>query len=299
MDASVMETRSFRPRRPWLAALLSLLYGPVGQVYVGRARRSLGLWLVWGCLMPTLALCLSSLRIGRFGLSVLFLCVVLYPLFLATDAFLLARRDRHAVPKRYQRWWVYLLCMVGFALGNLAVACFDRSFVAEAFVVVSRSMSPTIQPGDHILVDKFWWSRDRIHRDDVVAFLSNGPGSVHYVHRVIGLPGDEIEIKNERLFVNGKKWDDRHAVFQGALPPVDALINYGPAKVPPDCCFLLGDNRRHSKDCRFTGPIPLRDVHGKARFIYWSRERIFPNPNDTTVYELGAIRWGRCGARLD
>jgi hypothetical protein len=62
---------------------------------------------------------------------------------------------------------------------------------------------------------------------------------------------------------------------------------------------VLGDNRRRSRDSRISGPIPLADFYGKARLIYWSRPRQFPDPDDTTRYTHGPIRWDRIGARLD
>lgn len=240
-----------------------------------------------------------SLPIGCFGFVLLMLCGAAFPIYLAVDAFLLARANRHAMLKRYQQWWVYVLLFGVFGLGSNAIANLFRTFIGEAFVVPGSSMSPTIQPGDRILVDKRWYVRDRIHRNDVVAFRSEGPDSPLYFRRVAGLPGDTIEIKNERVFINGDEWGDPHAVYDGPLPPFSEMVNRGPVKIPPDYCFLLGDNRRMSKDSRMTGPIPLSNVCGVARWIFWSRERTFPNPNDTTHYVPGPIQWERLGLRLD
>ena len=294
-----METSSFKPRRPWLAGVLSLLGGPLGQIYVGRLRRSLLLWFVGVCLSLLLGLSFISLPIGRFGLLVLCLYVVVFPVYLAADAFLLARRNRHALPKRYQRWWVYPLFFILFSLSSSAVAHFMRSYLTEAFVVPTRSMSPTIQPGDRVLVDKLWFNRTHIHRGNVVVFRSKGPDFSMFLRRVAGLPGDELEIENERVFVNGTEWDDPHAVFNGPLPPYDVMVNYRRIKIPPGYCFLLGDNRRRSKDSRMEGPTPISDVYGIARCIYWSRERTFPNAGDTTHFVMGRIQWERVGLRLD
>jgi len=230
---------------------------------------------------------------------VLFLCVVAVPVYFAVDAFLLAKRNRFPSRKGYQRWWAYVLFFVLFCLGNNAVAHLVRSFIGEAFIVPTRGMSPTILPGERILVDRLWYSRDHVHRGDVVVFRSEGPGSPLFVQRVVGLPGDEIEIRNERVFINKAEWDDPHAVFTGPPPSFEAMVDYGPARIPAECYFLLGDNRRMSKDSRMIGPIPRSDLYGVARFVYWSRERTFPNPDDTTHHAPGAFHWDRLGLRLD
>jgi signal peptidase I len=224
-----------------------------------------------------------------------------YPVYLAVDAFWVSRRDRNAPLKRYQRWWLYILFWLGFLLASCAFGFSIRAVIAEAFLVPSRSMSPTIQPGDRILVDKLSWSPEKIRRNDVVVFLSEGPGSPMFVARVVGLPGDKIEVKNERVLVNGEPWDDEHAVFQGKLYSSfePRLANMGPITVPEGHFFELGDNRRMAKDSRLVGPIPMSSLHGVARLIYWSQDRVFPNPRDITHYELGPIRWDRIGQRLD
>ena len=299
-----METipANIKPRRPWLAALLSLLSGSLGQVYAGHFRRSMFLWIIGVFFGLILALCFISLPLGRLGMTLLLLCVPAFTVFLVIDAFLLARRSRDAPLKRYQRWWVYILLYVAFIAGSNALAYVFKTFIGEAFVVPTRSMSPTIMAGDRIFVDKLWASSSRLQRNDVVVYRRKGPDSALYVTRVVGFPGDKIVIKNEQVFVNGAKWDDRHAVFEG--PPVRRvynvdhfvdIANYGPVTVPPDCFFVLGDNRRRAKDSRLLGPIPLSNFYGKALVVYWSHPREFPDPNDTTHYTLGKIRWDRIG----
>ncbi|MFC1597829.1 signal peptidase I [Planctomycetota bacterium] len=294
-----VEDRITKPRRAWLAALLSLFGGPLGQVYVGRFRRSVVLWAVGGVLLPILVFACISFPLGPSGLTLLCVCILGYPIYLAADAFLLARANRDAPLKRYQRWWVYLLVFVAFCLANNTAARAVRSFIAEAFLVPTRAMAPTIEPGDRILVDKLWCNPKSLRRNDIVVFRSAGTGSPLYIMRLVGLPGDEIEIRDEHVLLNGTEWDDRYAVFGGDLPSYPELTNCGPIRIPSDSFFVLGDNRRMSKDSRIIGPIPLSDLHGKARMIYWSRERTFPDPWDTSHYEPGPIGWDRMGTRLD
>jgi len=210
------------------------------------------------------------------------LCATAIPVYLGVDAFVLAKRNRFAPLKPYQRWWVYVLFCLAFATANNGLPPFIRAFIGESFVVPTRSMSPTIQPGDRILVDKLWFNCKYIGRGEVVVHRTEGPDSHLFFRRVVGLPGEEIEIRNERVFINGKEWNDAHAVFNGEATPAE-LLNNGPIKIPSDCFFAMGDNRRRSKDSRMTGPIPISTIRGKARMIYWSQERRFPNPDDTST----------------
>ncbi len=301
------------PRRPWLAALLSLLFsGPIGQIYAGRFRRSLVLWFLTALLLPILTFTILTLSSGRVAHVLLLTLSLGVPVFLAIDAYVAARRSRQAPLKRYQRWWVYLLSFCVFVAANQVVSQTGKQFIAEAFVMQGRSMSPTILFRDRVFVDKLWFDASRIQRNDVVVFRVSEPelgpdlnvdlsAWTPYVNRIVGLPDDEVEIRDERVFINGEEWDDPHAVFDGPLPdcPGFDMANHGPIIVPYDCCFVLGDNRRNAVDSRHRGPIPLADLFGQARFVYWSRDYTFPDPNDRSSAVRGPFRWDRIGKRLD
>ena len=219
-----------KPRRPWLAAILSLMSGPVGQIYAGRLRRSIILWCVGAALLPAFAFAAMSLPINRAGVVFLLLCVVAFPIGIAADAFFLARRHRDAPLKAYQRWWAYLVAFAMFYSGNYLVAQLVRSFVAEAFVVPMRAMSPTIRSGERIVVDKFWRHPTRLRRNDVVVFSSAGPGSPFYVMRLAGLPGDTIEMVDDRLILNGSDVGDQHAFIDSNFPAYPEKATMTPGK---------------------------------------------------------------------
>jgi signal peptidase I len=216
------ETPRIIPRRPWLAALLSLLFaGPIGQIYAGRLRRSVVLWCVTGFLLPILTFTILTLSSGRVAHVLLLTLSLGVPVFLAIDAYVVARRSRQAPLKRYQRWWVYLLSFSVFVAANQVVSQAAKQFIAEAFVFPIRSMSPTILFRDRVFVDKLWFDASRIQRNDVVVFRVSEPelspdlnvdlsAWTPYVNRIIGLPDDEVEIRNERVFINGEEWDDLH-----------------------------------------------------------------------------------------
>jgi signal peptidase I len=165
------------------------------------------------------------------------------------------------------------------------LALFIRTFIVQAFKIPSGSMLPTLQIGDHILVNKFRYGirlpilGERVvkfadpRRGDIIVFVYPVDPHKDFIKRVIGEPGDTVEIRHKQIFVNDQKIDDPNAHFvdgpgdQSRLTPRD---NYGPVKVPPDKVFVMGDNRDRSYDSRFWGFVPLDDVKGKAFVIYWS-----------------------------
>ena len=185
------------------------------------------------------------------------------------------------------------------------LALFIRTFVIQAFKIPSGSMLPTLQIGDHLLVNKFIYGirvpftgkvlvpiKNPEH-GDVVVFRFPEDRSVDYIKRVIGVPGDRIEIKNKKLIVNGKRVDDPHAHFTSAvmLPSSqNPKENFGPIEVPEGKFFVMGDNRDNSYDSRFWGYVDNTDVLGKALIIYWSWDIQKPL---FSVDRFASIRWGR------
>ena len=110
-------------------------------------------------------------------------------------------------------------------------------------------------------------------RGDVIVFVYPVDPSKDFIKRVIGEPGDTVEVKHKQVLINGAKIDDTYGQFvegpgdNSRLTPRD---NFGPVTVPPDQVFVMGDNRDRSYDSRFWGFVPLDDVRGKAFVIYWS-----------------------------
>ena len=182
------------------------------------------------------------------------------------------------------------------------IAFFIRTFIIQAFKIPSGSMKPTLQIGDHILVTKFIYgvkipiirktivSISEPKRGDMVVFIYPEDRSKDFVKRVIGIGGDNIEIRNKKIYLNGLPYNDNYGVYTddmiipGTAQPRD---NFGPATVPPGSIFVMGDNRDQSYDSRFWGFVDLRDVLGKAFIIYWSWNSDEHN-----------VRWSRFGNLL-
>ncbi len=181
----------------------------------------------------------------------------------------------------------------------IILALFIRTFVVQAFKIPSGSMKDTLLIGDHILVNKFIYGVKlpfagttvipvkEPKRGDIVVFRFPEEPDKDFIKRVIGVPGDIVEIQQKQVFVNGKPLNadygintDPH-VIPGALQPRD---NFGPVRVPEGKLFVLGDNRDHSYDSRFWGFVDIEKVKGKAFMVYWSWDR-----------EDFGVRWGRIG----
>jgi signal peptidase I len=153
--------------------------------------------------------------------------------------------------------------------------------VAQATVVPSESMSPTILVGDHFFLDKMAFPANYPHavqkylpvrdieRGDIVALWSPENPNMRLVKRVIGLPGETLEIHHRDVYINGHKLSEPYAVHTDPRE-MDQRDNLGPITIPPDHLFLMGDNRDNSNDSRFWGSAPRESVIGKPLFIYWS-----------------------------
>ncbi len=168
----------------------------------------------------------------------------------------------------------------------LVLALFIRTFVVQAFKIPSGSMIKTLLIGDHILVNKLaygvknpvtrtaWIKSGPPERGDVIVFIYPVDRKKDFIKRVIGIPGDTVQIINKKVFVNGKPFPEppgvQHTdprIIPGSVQPRD---NFGPVTVPKDMLFVMGDNRDQSYDSRFWGFVPMKDVKGKAFVIYWS-----------------------------
>jgi len=185
----------------------------------------------------------------------------------------------------------------------ILIALFIRTFVVQAFKIPSGSMKPTLQIGDHLLVNKFTYgikipfirktlvSINDPKREDIVVFIYPVDRTKDFIKRVVGVAGDTIEIRDKKIYLNGSPCNDGHGiytdstVFPGSIQPRD---NFGPVTVPAGHIFVMGDNRDQSYDSRFWGFVDLKNVLGKAFIIYWSWDK---NNKD--------VRWSRMGSILN
>ncbi len=139
------------------------------------------------------------------------------------------------------------------------------NLVSARIRVESISMEPTLNPGEFLIVNKLAYRFGEMQRGDVVVFYYPRDPSQRYIKRLIGLPGDEVEIAQGRVFINGEPLEE---------PYINAPPTYtGTWQVPEDGIFVLGDNRNRSADSHVWGMVPLDYIIGKAIFVYWPLDR--------------------------
>jgi signal peptidase I len=192
------------------------------------------------------------------------------------------------------------------------LALFVRTWVVQAFKIPTGSMENNLLIGDHLLVNKFVFGPTplaigravlpvrSIRRGDIVVFKYPDEPDRDFIKRVIGLPGETVELRNKKVHVNGKPVDEPYVHF--LTPPTndfqevtsfDVRERFGPVTVPADQYFVMGDNRDNSQDSRYWGFLPRHYVKGKALIIYWSyesgREDYLDNGIGATLKRWGSV----------
>jgi signal peptidase I len=172
------------------------------------------------------------------------------------------------------------------------LALFVRTFVVQAFKIPTGSMENNLLIGDHLLVNKFVFGPSEtglerailpmgtVKRLDVIVFKYPEEPERDFIKRVIGLPGETVELRAKKVYINGKPLDEPYVHFleapghgaEAEVTSFDVRERYGPVTVPPDQYFVMGDNRDNSQDSRYWGFLRRDYIKGKALVIYWSYE---------------------------
>lgn len=219
----------------------------------------------------------------------------------------------------------------------ILLALIFRSSVASPYKIPSGSMIPTLKIGDFIFVSKLSYgikipftNKNMVNfagpkRGDVIVFIEPIHRQVDYIKRVIGLPGDKVELKNDVLYINDKPMDrkkieDKSLLYDYPAPAIrDAATtysedidgkahtmmeinliaeNYGPVTVPKGNLFMMGDNRDNSGDSRVWGFLPMENVRGRALFIWLSLDSVDPYIRFSDKFVIPSIRFGRFGKKV-
>ncbi len=278
-----------KPRKWWIAGLLSLLEPGLGQIYNGQARKGLIILALPLLLLPAMVWCLNSSNIMIY-LGVYAVLAVAYYIIVVADAVLTAKKFKNEYRlKKYNKLAAYIGIVVIVVLLNTMLSAYIKSNYVQAYKLPAASMEPTLLIGDHVLADRHLAARNP-KRGDIIIFEYPQDPKKDFVKRVVAIGGDIVEIRDKELFVNKKPAKETYVAHKEAeVIPADQnpRDNFGPVTVPAGSYFVMGDNRDRSYDSRFWGFVEKSRIKGTVKNIYWSWDRT-----------NGAVRWNRIGTKV-
>lgn len=287
---------NIQPRKPLIALLMSLVLPGFGQLYNGQVNKAIWLFLAFALIsVPGIAIIALYLPAGLTVATLALSAITVVALWLLgmADAWRQASQLRTYAPGDWQCSGVYglvfLLCS-GLALPLLID--YVRTYQLEPFRIPSGSMAPAVLQGDLLFADKRYnragWASipgghtSSIARGDIAIFTYPNDRTLKYIKRVIGLPGDRVHIENGQVQINGVLLPEAsvaEASSKRAQTGLDTTVAAGQV-------FVMGDNRSNSTDSRDFGSVPMQDVVGKARQVWFSSDR-------------DGVRWQRLGKVLE
>ena len=309
-------------RKPWVAFILTQICPGLGQLYNGDVT-----WAVISFLLSFATALVSMIWLFDTLNKLLFAVAfgLLLDLALSVQAYFRAREVKEMELRPYQRWWFYILfvILVYGVPDGYGILMPSR---IRSFEIPSESMVPNLLIGDRLVADGWsYWHKDP-QRGDIIVFDYPKDPATKFVKRLVGLPGDKIEMKLGELYLNDKivpqhrsakplindgVWSAaeyienlgsvEHTIYR-AQPENDN--NFGPVTVPPDHYFMMGDNRDRSSDSRFWGFVSRDQLIGRMVYVYYSWDtNAYHRMRNSAPTDLGAaifagLRWARLGQQV-
>jgi signal peptidase I len=258
-------------RRVIIAFLLALV-GPwgLGQLYNGQVKKAFCFFVA---VISVAAISTHFSLFYTFSGFIVAVCAgaVIYVLSVV-DACWQARKLKSIRCRFYNRWYVYLglVLVFGCIVDFTGISTTDSY---KAFRISSGNMQPSLRIGERVISSLGYYKVFRPKRGEIAVFTREEDSEqIKIIGRIMGLPGEVIELKGTQLFVNGAPVEENYAVYEG--DPFDR--NFGPVTVPEGKLFFLGDNRDHSRDSRFLEQpfVGSEDLLAKVLYIYWSPGRM-------------------------
>lgn len=253
----------YKPRRPWLAALLSLVATGVGQLYNGQWKKGL-LFFVAEIILAII----MYLFWADFASMLLTLSILLgFNIFVAGEAFVTARAQREYRLKPCNKVWLYVLFLsLNMVVGGVVKETINTNYF-KTFKIPSGSMIPTLIQGDYFMAEMLD-GESPLERGTIAVLRYPDDEERYYVKRIIGLPGETLEIIDRVVYIDGRPLEEPYARFiQNISQPVRDV--FWPITLGQGEYIVVGDNRQASYDSRWIGPIKRERILGRAKYIYF------------------------------
>jgi signal peptidase I len=277
-----------KPRRPCIAASLTLITPGLGHLYTGEPKRGIIIFGIGEAFLVVFAILLIIVKPSLYFLIIALICGFALTAFFVIDAVSIARRKDSYELAKYNRWYAYIGYFVVLSMViSSPLSGLIKTNLVRAYKVPSGAMIPTLLIGDQIIANRYIYKTSEPRRGDIIVYPYPKEPSRIFVKRLIAMEGDIVKIRNKRLYLNGKEQIEPYIITSGSGHIEDTRDNFGPATVPSGMLFFMGDNRDESYDSRFYGFVPRKTISGKAISVYWSWDAV-----------SHTVRWDRIGKLL-
>lgn len=284
-------------RNPYLSFILTFVFSGLGQVYNGELGK--GVIFLFLNVIFFLFLGLLGLISSFKGLIALVILMILFKIVISLEAYNNAKTISSNQLKSINSIWKYIIFFLLSFLVNRIGIYTSRSVIGyEAFEIPTPSMEPSILVGDNIIASRI--NPKDIQIGDIITFTQDD--GQKYLSRAVGLPGDKIEIINDKVSINGQseQWNEIELIkdneieyqkYSSRLPnykeigtlkmlkyngrqfPIQEISNQEVMIVPEDEIFVLGDNRNNSMDSRMYGTVPFENIDKQVYYVWWSNDK--------------------------
>ncbi len=288
MGENNQEEGNTKSRKVWIAIGLSILAPGLGHIYCGHLIRGI-IFLLFLAIVGLgkdviLLYAMNQPQSTAHVFYVILLLLFSFYVLTIVDAILVVRKngDKYEA-KRYNRWYIYaaVFAIAFFVIRPMRI----HGFIIQSYVMPTESMAPTIVEGNRFLVDVANYGTAKIRRGDIVSFEQPVEPRNMHVKRIIGLPGETIEIRDKQVYINGNDLHEAYVVHRDLGHTFGMRDNLSAMLIPRGHYFLMGDNRDASFDSRMYGPVAQDKIEGKVKIVYYSDNQVVWKKIENPVFK--------------
>lgn len=289
-DLTTIDVPQSHPRNAFKAAVFSLVFPGLGQVYNGQIKKGI-LYFALSYLIPVI-FAVTRWATSFAGMVIFLTIAISFLLFMVVDAIINAQRQKFYILKPYNKWYNYVLIAIFISTMTL-VFDIKKMIGIQSYIAQTTANNPTILEGDWIITDTKAYEKNTPKIGDLVTFTKED-GQL-FMYRIVGLPKDTISLKDNIVSINNKLSKSKfiadrnieginfseleetfpnghsHRIYKSKEEFDDGMMNMNDFVVPTDSIFVLGDSRDHALDSRYIGCIAKNQITGQIKYSYWGK----------------------------